>query len=677
MEVAHLDTETRSACDLIKTGAHKYFEHPSTQVICASWRIGKTPVRQWRRGDAPPYELLEHIGRGGKVVAHNNQFDRLAWNRIIAKNYPIAQIAVEQCDCTLARAQAMSLPPALAYLGDALKVKMPKDLDGHRLMMRLCKPRIVHEDGTIEWWDDPADIDRLAQYCDRDVESETEIDGKLPQLTERERQVWILDQKINDRGFCVDTIAAELAWGVVKVAKERADARMAELTNKEITSCGQTKRIVAWLNARGVPCESVAKGETDELILTAQIIDDHAAEEVVQLRRAASRTSTAKFKAILDTACSDGRVRGSLAYSGTYTHRWAGRNLQPQNFPRVDEDAAADAELVLELLATGKPEAEICDAIDMLTGKPMETLSKCLRTMIVADFKKQLVGGDFKNIEGRLSAWFADEQWKIRAFRDFDAGRGPDLYYVTAARILGKPIEAVTKPERQSHGKVPELALGYQGGVHAFHTMAATYGVQLDDGEAYKIVYDWREQHPAIVGAWEELDTAARMAIETKGLTVKALDDKIRFKTFGDFLCMKLPSGTIIYYPAPRLTWEQAKDRDGELLWKDDEKKEPVMRNVMTCMLVENKKLAKSYLYGGALFANAVSGTARDVMVEAMFRLDEDFPLVLTVHDELLSEVDAGSVDINEYRRRMEIIPPWADGCPIVADCWEGKRYAK
>ena len=57
-------------------------------------------------------------------------------------------------------------------------------------------------------------------------------------------------------------------------------------------------------------------------------------------------------------------------------------------------------------------------------GRVMETLSRSLRAMFVAAPGHVLVGGDFSNIEGRINAWMAGEQWKLDAFRAYDAGIG-------------------------------------------------------------------------------------------------------------------------------------------------------------------------------------------------------------------------------------------------------------
>ena len=88
----------------------------------------------------------------------------------------------------------------------------------------------------------------------------------------------------------------------------------------------------------------------------------------------------------------------------------------------------------------------------------MEAASSSIRSALTASPGKKLVASDLSNIEGRMLAWLAGEEKKLQAFRDFDAGKGHDLYKITAGGILGKAPEDVTKDERQSSGKVPELA---------------------------------------------------------------------------------------------------------------------------------------------------------------------------------------------------------------------------
>lgn len=652
--VTTLDIETRSAVDLKKVGAYRYAEDPSTEIIACSYRVGDGPIV---RGFDKPEGIL---------LAHNAGFERALLNAKLGWN-----LTPEDMDCTMARALAAGLPASLERCGSALKAPIQKDKDGRRLMLKMCRPRKVHDDGRIEWRDDPGDHERLRSYCDQDVSSECAIDARLPPLSPRERAVWVLDQTINDRGVRVDVPGVHAALLAVDEAKRRSDYLVLGLTNGAVTACTQTAKIVTWINGRGIPCESIAKGEVDELVLRADLFDDPLVEEVVRLRRAAARSSTAKYQAILDTVCKDGRVRGTLAYHGAHTGRWAGRLIQPQNFPRVDSQENVEA--ALGLLASAKSPSEAVDLIDLTVGPPMEVLSQCLRAMIVAPPGKKLVGGDFANIEGRVNAWFAGERWKLDAFRAYDEGVGADLYRLAYARSFGLQPEAVDSAGRQI-GKVMELALGYQGGVGAFQTMARVYGVSVPDSRADALKRAWRDANPLITQSWWDLQNAAIAAVDSRGLVVPVLEDRIRYVSDGKFLYCRLPSGRVLHYASPIVRWKKRTVTvDGE------EVDLPPARGV-TYFGVNSltKKWGPIDLYGGSQCDHIVQGTARDLLVEAMFRVEKaGYPIVLTVHDEILSEVDEGFGSSDEFAELMAVLPPWAEGLPVSVKVWEHRRWIK
>ncbi len=594
-EKLHFDFETRATVDLKKTGVYRYAEHPLTDVICMSWRIGDHgPIQRWRPGDEDPIEFLAFIESGGIVVAHNAGFERTIHNTVLrgrwVPHWP--ELRVEQQDCTMARGLALALPASLDQLGRALRTPMQKDKDGHRLMMQMCKPRRLEGDTPI-WWDDEDRVARLMAYCDQDVATETDVDRSIPRLSDEEHRVWKLDQTINDRGVMIDVERVRSAMAVTEEAIRRADDRMWWLTDGAVKKCSEASKLVKWLNDRGIPCHSVAKGEIEEIVLATSIMGDDTAEEAIRLRRAAAKTSTAKFKAMLNSVCADGRVRGTLAYHGAATGRWAGRIMQPQNFLRVDEDDMPDVYMTLDLLAMEKAAREITDAIEAVIGPPLEAVAKCMRAMLVAAPGNKFVSGDFSNIEGRGAAWIADEKWKLDAFRAFDRGEGHDLYKLSYARSFGLDPNDVLKPQRQI-GKVQELALGYQGSVGAYVTMAAGYGIKpgqvaevarqaVSDEEWYavaatysdlqsrgldqetwtgiKIVVNaWRAAHPNIVQAWWDLQDAAIAAVNQPGLKVPVLQGRVMYLAANGFLYCRLPSGRVICYAMPRLIQTEAEN---------------------------------------------------------------------------------------------------------------------
>lgn len=385
--VAHIDFETRSACDLRKSGVYRYAEDNTTKVTHMAYGMGDGLVFQWRPGWRAPEPLLSHIERGGMVTGHGASFERRIWRMLretgVCPNWPA--LPIKQQICTMARAAATGLPQDLDTLCEVLRTKNRKDGEGHALMLRMCKPRTRFADGSYQWWDEPAMVDREGQYCEQDVRAEEEVDGMLPQLSEHERRIWELDQEINDRGVYVDEQAVTRAVDVVLLAKKRADKTMKELTNGIVKKCSEVGALIKWINSYGIEVESAKKGNHDEIMALADLTEQPHIRRAIELRKEASKTSTAKYSKMLDCICADGRIRGLLNYHGAGPGRWAGRLVQPQNFPRVDPDNDGPmVEFTASLLGAALSVEDIHDILEMAGYEVLPALSKTLRGMICA-----------------------------------------------------------------------------------------------------------------------------------------------------------------------------------------------------------------------------------------------------------------------------------------------------
>lgn len=720
-DAAHIDFETRSVTDLTKAGVHRYCEDLTTWPWGMSWRIGTTgPVNQWRPGWPDPVELLNHVAMGGVVIAHNSGFDRAIWNLVVRKRICLhwPELRIEQCDCTMARAATVALPQKLENLCAVLQTRNQKDMEGHAIMRKQMRPRRFEPDGRIVWWDDPELTDRNMSYCDKDVLTETDVDAKLPQLTPKWRKVWEFDQTINERGVHFDRNAISKLSSLAEYAKKQADSTMRYITNRTVPKCTNVGKIMEFLNVRGIHCETLKKGDQDDLIYVADLRDDTQARDVILLRQAASKTSVAKYAAMAKCISSDSRIRSLLNFHGASTGRWAGRLVQPQNFPRVDPDdevLAGKIEWLHELLLMPIDPREIYEHIEAVWGplEPLMLLSKALRSMIVAAPNKKLVGGDFANIEGRVNAWLGNEQWKLDAFREYDRGVGPDLYKVAYARSFGVPVESIGKGQKRQIGKVQELSLGYQGGVGATITMGDTYdvnpfdlsgpvqaaasaaqwdsvaaqyakapnkyGLQEREWTAVKIIVNnWRAAHPNIVQSWWNYQDAAIEAVAAPGSVVycgQGNASLVSYYSDGRCLWCILPSGRMLCYSSPELETEKviAVNKDGEeyertkhtvYFWGTDSR---------------TKQWKRRNLYGGLQCENIVQAVSCDILVDATFRVEEaGFPVILTVHDEILSEPDKSfAYGEAEFSNAMAQIGAEYEGLPIAVSAWEGERYLK
>lgn len=704
---------------------YRYAEDPTTWPWGFCWQVEFTageysPVYQWRPGYADPDWMLVHVRNGGRVIVHNAAFERTIWNWVlvgrIVPHWPPMTIA--QQDCTMARAASVALPQGLDKLGNALHSDMRKDMAGHNIMMKLAKPRRFNEDGSITWWDDPELIDANMAYCEQDVRTEGRADALLPQLSPAWRQVWEFDQIINERGVCIDQFAVERSAQLVEYAKKQNDKIMRDITNRAVGKCSKDADIIKWLNGRGIEATSLAKGEVEDVVFLAGLHDDSTAQDAIKLRQAAWKTSTAKYRSMQACVSSDNRIRGLLNFHGASTGRWAGRLVQPQNFPRVDPD---DKELqskiayLHELLNNRElTPRDMFDMVDCVYG-PLEVLtilSKALRSMLIAGPGKKFIGGDFSNIEGRVNSWLAGEAWKLAAFADYDNGTGPDLYKLAYAKSFGVEVDSVGKGQKRQIGKVQELALGYQGSVGAYLTMGATYGVNPFDlskpvyeatdprqwdataaqyhekgrnkyglfereWTALKILVDnWRAAHPNVVQQWWDYQDAAIEAVGAPGTVVYTAGNRISYYSDGRCLWCVLPSGRMLCYSEPELVTEitertnsrgetYASTKNKVTFWGNDS---------------YTKQWTKQSLYGGLQCENIVQAASCDLMVDAMFRVEAaGYPVILTVHDEILSEPDNWRQDLNEghFAELMSVLPEWARGLPVSVGAWEDTRYVK
>ena len=101
---------------------------------------------------------------------------------------------------------------------------------GHRLMLQMARPRLVEPDGSMIWWDVPDKVGRLIAYCQQDVEVERALLQRLRPLSDAEREVFLLDARINERGVAVDRDLVGAAEALVTETQAQLDAEMRRLT---------------------------------------------------------------------------------------------------------------------------------------------------------------------------------------------------------------------------------------------------------------------------------------------------------------------------------------------------------------------------------------------------------------------------------------------------------------
>lgn len=682
----YLDLETYSEVP-IKNGTHAYAE--GAEIMLFAWAIDDGPVSVWDRmteGDlAPPLLLSALCDPYVEVWAHNSHFDRT----VLRHTMPELTPPVERWRDTMVQALAHGLPGALGALCEVLGVPQDKakDKEGKALIQLFCKPRPKNsklrratcKTHPIEWA-------RFVAYAGLDIEAMREVHKRLPVWNYQgaELALWHRDQRINDRGVCMDVQLAQAAIEAVEQEQKRLATRTREMTGGDVQAATQRDAMLRHMLAfYGVELPDMQRSTLERRIADPDL--PPAVKELLAIRLQACTTSTSKYAALMKGVSSDGRLRGTLQFCGaSRTGRWAGRLFQPQNLPRpalkqgqIDEG--------IDALKAG--------CADLLFDNVMELTSSALRGCIIAPKGKKLAVSDLSNIEGRMLAWLAGEQWKLDAFRENDAGTGPDLYKLAYARAFNISPDDVDKPQRQI-GKVMELALGYGGGVAAFVTFALVYGLDLDELAAAalpniprdvfreaKSWYDesvkrkatyglservfiacdslkrlWRRAHPATCDFWYQLERTVRAAIATPSKTLRCGVLKIRRD--GAWLRIQLPSGRAVCYPSPAIN-------DGNITYQG--------------VNSYSRKWQRLKTYGGKLVENVTQAAARDVLAGNMPQIeDAGYRIVLTVHDEVITEAPDDE-DFNDaaLSALLSATPAWVPGIPLNAGGFEAYRYRK
>lgn len=661
MTTLSIDFETRATVDLRATGVYPYSKHTDTDVWCMAWAFDDEEPQLWTPSDARPGRISEHIKKNGEVRAWNAQFERLIWQEIMVPRYGFMPVNLEQWVCSMAEGAAMALPRSLDGAASVLKVKQQKDKDGYGLMMRMTRPRSV-KDGKVTWWDSDTDkLNRLYQYCMQDVRTERSIIKALRRLTPLEREVYLLDQRINDRGFRVDRELIEAAQLIATEGVERANLVITELTGGDVTAITQSGRLATWVREQGVETAGVAKKHVKELMEIETL--DPAVREALQLRADAGRSSIAKLLTMLDQAdVADDRVRGSMIYHAASTGRWGGKGVQPHNFPR--------GEIKLELLRSYIADviAGRYDVLDLM-GHPIVIVSSMLRMMIEAGPGKVLMAADFAAVEACVINWLAGQTDVTELFRAYIGGdKSRDPYKLMAVRMGRKPTLAeITALDRQA-GKAAELGCGFGMGADKFVKAAwDVYQVRVNAGEAKIAVDSYRESHPRVKAFWYETENAALRAVQEPGVKQRfGVNDCLTAIKAGAYLYIVLPSGRPLCFAAPSAVMAPTPWGAEKLTlqyWGVD----PV-----------SKQWGLLRTYGGALVENIVQAVARDLLAEGMLRCEKaGYPVILNVHDEVVVEVPESFGSVKELETLLATPPAWANGCPIAAEGWRDSRYHK
>ena len=266
-----------------------------------------------------------------------------------------------------------------------------------------------------------------------------------------------------------------------------------------------------------------------------------------------------------------------------------------------------------------------------------------LKDAIIAPDGFVLIDADSSQIEARTVAWLSGQVDLVDAFE-----RAEDVYKIMASAIYGKAQEEIDSGERFV-GKTTILGAGYGMGSTKFGIQLRTFGVEIPDAEANRIIEVYRSRYPFIPKLWKEAGSALDALTDKKTCKVGAQPQALSLTENG-FL---LPSGLYLNYPDLR------RDSDGEYTYAS--------------------RRGRIKIYGGKIVENVCQALARCIIGEQMLRISKRYRVALTVHDAVMVVVPEKEVKEAEtyIQECMQWRPSWASTLPLACELGVGKSYGE
>lgn len=659
------DFETASSVDLKVAGAWRYAESPTTEIVVLAYSIMGGEPRAWvpqRRHENITAELYGLVTDPTVVfIAHNVAFEKAIWRNIMVKVYHWPDIPDNRWHDTMASCAYRAVPLKLERAASVLGLASQKDMAGSKATRALSR---TNKQGYYDR--SPDTLQRTYDYCLQDIRAETDLHRKVGWLEPREREVWLLDQEVNQRGVALDLPFIRAAQKIVTDASRPLAAEFGEITGGLFPT--QNARLLRWANERGAGLLNMQKATLAE-VLSLEDEDDHDTEadiidrdagkihlssevrRALYIRQLVGSSSVTKLARMDECVCADGRARGLLQYHGTGPGRWAGRLFQPTNLPRPTIHLAPDAMVAAIMSASA-------ELVEMLVGPAVETVVSTLRYALVPRAGAVFVVGDFAGIQARLVLALAGQSDKTALMAS-----GVDVYCDMAASIYKRPIDKKKDPEERQIGKNSVLGLGFQMGARKFHSKyCAEHPFEFAQTVVDAYRKEWAPKVPKVWYALQEASTRAvwdRTPQEAYGITYQLEDWQ---------LSARLPSGRKIWYNYPEavrrpMPWDETDIRQA---WTYKANKMGQWRTINA--------------FGGLLAENVIMGIERDLLVDAMFACrEEGLDIAMHNYDEIVLEVPKARADAKLLEEIMCVIPAWARSInvPVAAYCWTGDRYRK
>ena len=635
-----IDIETKSGIDLTKCGVYNYIENENFEILLVAYAFDDNEVEVIDlTKDTLPKKLLDALINEDVVkYAFNANFERVCLGKYLGVNLPINSFK-----CTQAMSLRLGLSHSLESVSEILNLDVKKDKEGKALIKYF---NTHSKDDDFNKWE------KFKSYCKNDVIVERAIRSKVEiNSNDFEDKLYVIDQKINDRGVYVDNLLIDKAISLSSYNEELLKDKLKNLTNIEnIKSTIQVKRYLK--DNHDLEVSSLSKESVDNIINTTK---DSKLKEVLLLRKSLNKTSIKKYESMKRTVTKDNTIKGLFQYYGANkTGRWSGRLVQVQNLPQTNLD---DTDLIRDILKNRETK-EAYELIDLFYEDIQSVLSNLIRCAFIPKPNKKLIISDFSAIEARVLSYISNEKWRIDVFNTHGK-----IYEASASKMFNVDIDNITKdsPLRQK-GKIAELALGYQGGVNAMIKMGGEK-MGLSQDEMINLVMNFRNNNKNIVRFWRVIEEASIYSVKHNcEVKINNIGCELKLISKDEHLYIMLPSGRMLAYYKPQIEID-AKFNKEVLTYKSINQ--------------TTKKYEKTYTYGGKLTENVVQAISRDILGEKMINLDDKgYSIVMHVHDEVVLEVDE-AVKINDINEIMEEEIFYLKGLKLKADTQISYYYKK
>jgi DNA polymerase len=648
-----IDFETFCLANLPNVGAYRYTEDQSFEPLLMSYMQPKHTHAEVAEGlDAILAILKTHKRFGGW-----GQFDRLCLRRILGHDHFVYEDI-------MVRAAEVGYPLKLEHAAMAAGLKVGK-AKGKHLIHRFCK---IYRGKRITKVEDPERWAEFVTYCRIDTEVMTGIYNKTPELSPREQRLYKIDCDITDRGVEIDIESVRLLQKLTAAAEDHLDAFVNRVTEGRVRSIGSIDKMLGWLKEQGVEIPNLQADTIDEWLSKPLPLK---ARQVLKARQAGAKASTKKLKKILACVCSDNYVRGMVQFCGAHTRRWAGRLIQPQNFPR-DCLTEVEFDALIEAIKSNEPLFTINERF----GSPLDAVSGALRGLLIAGEGHSFLVADYAAIEARILAWLAGQDDVLKIYRE-----GGDVYKAMASMIFQKPEASITTDERFL-GKTIVLGCGFMlGWKKLMNVTLPKAGIVVDQATAQGYIGAFRTRYDRVQALWTGLREGCLRVVKER-IPVKLGMLTLSYK--GGALIVTLPNDQKIYYHRARVDmipppWTTAEERETYL--KETGEEVADIEAVTAMMKGQGGGFHRRPLSPGLVTENAVQAVAREVMASGMIRVeDAGIPLTLTVHDELLARVPnrlATPARLKRFEAKLVVVEPWMLGLPLAVEGKILRRYGK